>query len=95
MYRINIATGLYLITGLCDMEEIHGGRWTLVWQYSYLENLPLTTKMLYYSDYYKACDHKASGWCNIPSKARFGATKQAICAYHYGCLVYCYANLFN
>ena len=77
------------------MDKIDGGGWALVWQHSYLENLPLSTKMIYYSDYYKPCTTKASGWCNIPNKARFGATEQVICAYHSGTLVYCYASLFN
>ena len=79
----------------CDMEEIDGGGWTLVWQHSYMEDFPLSTKMTYYSDYYKPCTTKASGWCNIPNKARFGATEQVICTYHRGTLVYCYASLFN
>jgi len=37
-----ISTQIY-----CDMEEIDGGGWTLVWQHSYLEDLPLSTKMTY------------------------------------------------
>ena len=45
--------------------------------------------------YYQSCSTKASGWCNICNKARFGATEQVICAYHSGALVYCYASLFN
>ena len=85
-----ISTQIY-----CDMEEIDGGGWTLVWQHSYLEDLPLSTKMTYFSDYYQPCTTKASGWCNIPNKARFGATEQVICAYHKGTVVYCYASLFN
>jgi len=75
--------------------EIDDGGWTLVWQHSYLEDLPLSTRMYYFSDYYKSCTTKASGWCNIPNKARFCATELIICAYHSGTLVYCYASLFN
>jgi len=77
------------------MEEIDGGGWTLVWQHSYMEDLSLNTKMTYFSDYYKPCTTKASGWCNTPNKARFGATEQVICAYHKGIIVYCYASLYN
>ena len=77
------------------MEEIDGGGWTLVWQHSYMEDLPLNTQMTYFSNYYKPCTTKATGWCNIPNKARFGATEMVICAYHTKKLVYCYASLFN
>ena len=31
------------------------GGWTLVWQHSYMEDLPLTTNMTFFSDYYKPC----------------------------------------
>ena len=72
-----------------------GGGWTLVWQHSYLETLPLSTNMYYFSDYYKSCTAYASGWCNIPNKERFDPTEQMIVAYHKGTIVYAYKGLFN
>ena len=72
-----------------------GGGWTLVWQHSYLETLPLSTNMYYFSDYYKSCATHASGWCNIPNKERFNPTEQMIVAYHHGTIVYAYKGLFN
>ena len=45
-----------------------GGGWTLVWKHSYMESLPLSTNMYYFSDYYKSCTTHDSGWCNIPNK---------------------------
>ena len=74
---------------------MHGGGWTLVWQHSYLEDLPLTTNMAYFSKYYKSCSAAAFGWCNIPNKARFNPTEQMIVAYHKGTVVYAYKGLFN
>ena len=75
--------------------ELDDGGWTLVWQHSYFEDLPLTTDMAYFSKYYRQCNKKASGWCNIPNKARFNPTEQMIVAYHKGTVVYAYASLFN
>ena len=75
--------------------ELDDGGWTLVWQHSYFEDLPLTTDMAYFSKYYRQCNKKASGWCNIPNKARFNPTEQMIVAYHDGTVVYAYASLFN
>ena len=72
-----------------------GGGWTLVWQQSYLETLPLTTSMYYYSDYYKSCTTHDSGWCNIPNKKRFNPIEQMIVAYHKGSIVYAYKGIFN
>ena len=80
----------------CDMDELDGGGWTLVWQHSYMEDLPLNKNMTFFSDYYKSCTTQASGWCNIPNKARFkDATEQMIVAYHKGTVVYAYKGLFN
>ena len=75
--------------------EIDDGGWTLVWQHFYFEDLPLTTDMTYFSKYYQPCNITASGWCNIPNKARFNPTEQMIVAYHKGTVVYAYASLFN
>ena len=75
--------------------ELDGGGWTLVWQHSYFEDLPLITDMAYFSTYHRPCSIKASGWCNTPNKARFNPTEQMIVAYHRGTVVYAYASLFN
>ena len=75
--------------------SIDGGGWTLVWKHSYLETLPLSTNMYYYSDYYKSCTTHDSGWCNIPNKKRFNPTEQMIVAYHKETIVYAYKGIFN
>ena len=67
----------------------------LVWQHSYLEDLPLTTNMTFFSDYYKPCTQHATGWCNVPNKARLNLTEQMIVAYHNKKVVYAYKGLFN
>ena len=72
-----------------------GGGWTLVWKHSYMETVPLSTNMYYYSDYYKSCTTYDSGWCNIPNKKRFNPTEQMIVAYHKGTIVYAYKGIFN
>ena len=77
--------------------SLDGGGWTLVWKNSFMDNLPLSDNMRYYSGYYKPCtsitDH---GWCNIPKKAdRFSPTEQMIVAYHNSHVVYAYKGLFN
>ena len=72
------------------MKELDGGGWTLVWQHSYMEDLPLSHNMTFFSDHYKSCTTRASGWCNIPNKARFSATEQMIVAYHEETIVYAY-----
>jgi len=77
------------------MDELDGGGWTLAWQHSYTETLPLTDRMTFFSDDFQACTSRASGWCNIPNKARFSATEQMIVAYHEGTVVYAYKGLFN
>ena len=77
------------------MSELDGGGWTLVWQHSYMEDLPLNLSMRYFSEDYIPCVTRASGWCNIPNKARFNATEQMIVAYHKGTVVYAYKGLFN
>ena len=72
-----------------------GGGWTLVWTHSYMETLPLSTNMYYFSDYYKSCTTHDSGWCNIPNKKHFNPTEQMIVAYHKGTIVYAYKGIFN
>ena len=74
---------------------MNGGGWTLVWQHSYMEDLPLTTNMRFFSNYYKACTQHATSWCNIPNKARFNPTEQMIVAYHNKQVVYAYKGVFN
>ena len=75
--------------------SLDGGGWTLVWQHSYLEDLPLTTNMKFYSDFYRACVQHATSWCNIPKKARFHPTEQMTVAYYKGTVVYAYKGVFN
>ena len=77
------------------MSELDGGGWTLVWQHSYMEDLPLNLSMRYFSEDYTPCVTRASGWCNIPNKARFNPTEQMIVVYHKGTIVYAYKGLFN
>ena len=74
---------------------LNGGGWTLVWQHSYMEDLPLSTNMTFFSKYYKPCTQHATGWCNIPNKARFNVTEQMIVAYIYKAVMYAYKGLFN
>ncbi|XP_065885443.1 uncharacterized protein [Dysidea avara] len=94
-----VTSGIYWVQDMqvyCDMEELDGGGWTLVWQHSYMEHLPLTHNMTFFSDHYKNCTTRASGWCNIPNKARFSeATEQMIVAYHKGTVVHAYKGLLN
>ena len=77
------------------MGELDGGGWTLVWQHSYMEDLPLNLSMRYFSEDYTPCVTRASGWCNIPNKARFNPTEQMIVAYHKETVVYAYKGLIN
>ena len=60
-----------------------------------MEDLPLKLSMRYFSEQYTPCVTRASGWCNIPNKARFNPTEQMIVAYHKGTVVYAYKGLFN
>ena len=80
----------------CEMRStLDGGGWSLVWQHSYMEDLPLTTNMTFFSNYYKPCTQHATSWCNIPNKARFNPTEQMIVAYHNKKVVYAYKGVFN
>ena len=76
--------------------NLDGGGWTLVWKNSFMDNLPLSDNMRYYSGYYKDCTSPVNGgWCNIPDKASFSPTEQMIVAYHNTTLVYAYKGIFN
>ena len=68
-----------------------------MWKNSFMDNLPLSDNMRYYSGYYKPCTSITDrGWCNIPEKAdRFSPTEQMIVAYHNSHVVYAYKGLFN
>ena len=75
--------------------DLDGGGWTMVWKHSYLEVLPLTTDMYYFSDYFKQCSDLESGWCNIPKKRRFKPTEMLIAAYHNKVVRFAYKGWFN
>ena len=77
--------------------NLDGGGWTLVWKNSFMDNLPLSDNMRYYSGYYKPCTGISDGgWCNIPKKAdKFSPKEQMIVAYHNTHVVYAYKGLFN
>ena len=68
-----------------------------MWKNSFMDNLPLSNNMRYYSEYYKACTSISDrGWCNIPKKAdKFSPKEQMIVAYHNTHVVYAYKGLFN
>ena len=76
-------------------NTLEGGGWSLVWQHSYMEDLPLTTNMTFFSGYYKPCTQHATSWCNIPNKARFNPTEQMIVAYLNKHVIYAYKGAFN
>ena len=67
----------------------------LVWQHSYMEDLPLTSNMTFFSKHFEPCTQHATGWCNVPNKARFNYTEQMLVAYHNKKVVYAYKGLFN
>ena len=68
-----------------------------MWKNSFMNNLPLSDNMRYYSGYYKPCTSISDrGWCNIPKKAdKFSPKEQMIVAYHKTHVVYAYKGLFN
>ena len=68
-----------------------------MWKNSFLDNLPLSDNMRYYSGYYKPCTSITDqGWCNVPKKAdKFSLKEQMIVAYHNRHVVYAYKGLFN
>ena len=53
---------LNLLQVYCDLAELDGGGRILVWQHSYMENLPVTKNMEFYSDHYRPCTTQASGY---------------------------------
>jgi len=76
--------------------SLDDGGWTLVWKNSFMDNLPLSKNMRYYSGYYKDCTSPVDGgWCNIPDKASFSPKEQMIVAYHNTAIVYAYKGIFN
>ena len=77
--------------------SLDGGGWTLVWKNSFMDNLPLSDNMRFFSEHYKPCTSITDrGWCNIPNKAnKFSPRHQMIVAYHNSHVVYAYKGLFN
>ena len=78
----------------CDMSTCGGG-WSLVWKHSYMEVLPLTQQMYYFSDTFRSCQDITAGWCNVDRKGRFNAEEMMIAAYHNNHLVYAYRGRYN
>ena len=78
----------------CDMD-LDGGGWTMVWKHSYMEVLPLTTAMYYFSQHYRECSDMEAGWCNIPNKGHLQPTHMMIAAYHNKNVVWAYKGWFN
>ena len=68
-----------------------------MWKNSFMDNLPLSDNMRYYSGYYKPCTSITDrGWCKIPKRIdKFSPTEQMIVAYHNSHVVYAYKGLFN
>ena len=68
-----------------------------MWKNSFMDNLPLSDNIRYYSGYYKPCTSITDrGWCNVPKKAdKFSPKEQMIVAYHNKHVVYAYKGLFN
>ena len=78
----------------CDMD-LDGGGWTMVWKHSYMEVLPLTTAMYYFSQHYRECSDMEAGWCNIPNKGHLQPRHMMIAAYHNKNVVWAYKGWFN
>ena len=78
----------------CDMD-LDGGGWTMVWKHSYMEVLPLTTAMYYFSQHYRECSDMEAGWCNIPNKGHLQPTHMMIAAYHNKSMQWAYKGWFN
>ena len=66
---------------------------TLTWKI--FHSVSLTTNMTFFSKNYKHCTQHATGWCNIPNKARFNPTEQMIVAYLNKQIIYAYKGDFN
>ena len=67
----------------------------MVWKHSYMEVLPLTTAMYYFSQHYRECSDMEAGWCNIPNKGHFHPTHMMIAAYHNKNVVWAFKGWFN
>ena len=67
----------------------------MVWKHSYMEVLPLTTAMYYFSKHYRECSDMEAGWCNIPNKGHFQPTEMMIAGYHNKNVVWAYKGWFN
>ena len=78
----------------CDMD-LNGGGWTMVWKHSYLEVLPLTTAMYYFSQHHRECSDMEAGWCNIPNKGHLQPTHMMIAGFHNKNVVWAYKGWFN
>ena len=74
---------------------LDGGGWTMVWKHSYMEVLPLTTAMYYFSQHYRECSNMEAGWCNIPNKGHFQPTEMMIAGYHNKNVQWAYKGWFN
>ena len=66
-----------------------------MWKHSYMEVLPLTQQMYYFSDTFRSCQDLTAGWCNVDRKGRFNAEEMMIAAYHNNHLVYAYRGRYN
>ena len=66
-----------------------------MWKHSYMEVLPLTQQMYYFSDTFRSCQDLTAGWCNVDQKGRFNAEEMMIAAYHNNHLVYAYRGRYN
>ena len=66
-----------------------------MWKHSFMEVLPLTTDMYYFSPFHRPCASLDTGWCNIPNKSLFKSTEMMIVAYHNKKVVYAYTGRFN
>ena len=75
--------------------DLCGGGWTLVWKHSFMEVLPLTTDMYYFSPFHRPCTSLETGWCNIPNKSLIKSTEMMIVAYHNQKVIYAYTGRFN
>ena len=78
----------------CNMD-LDGRGWTMVWKHSYMEVLPLTMAMYYFSQHYRECSDMEAGWCNIPNKGHLQPTHMMIAAYHNKNVVWAYKGWFN
>ena len=58
-----------------------------MWKNSFMDNLPLSDDMRYYSGHYKPCAGISDcGWCNIPKKADKAQRANDSCLTHMWCM---------